>query len=94
MQNPFIGQRVLIRTYSAGVHIGTLITADGMDAHLKDALRLWQWTNGGLSLSAIATNGVKKGRLNRTSEIVLTNCIEFIPTTPKAEVSFEQFIEN
>ena len=26
MENPLIGQRVLIRTYSAGVHIGTLVT--------------------------------------------------------------------
>lgn len=94
MHNPLIGRRVLVRTYSAGVHIGTLVSADGMDAHLKDALRLWRWRGGGLSLSAVATNGIEGGRLNRTPEIVLTNCIEFIPTTKDAEASFERFIED
>lgn len=94
MKNPLIGQRVLVRTYSAGVHIGTLASADGMDCHLTDALRLWQWRGGGLSLSAVATNGIKGGRLNRTPQVVLTNCIEFIPTTPEAEASYERHIED
>lgn len=94
MENPLIGRRVLVRTYSAGVHIGTLISADGMEAHLKDALRLWRWEDGGLSLSAVATNGIKGGRLNRTPEVVLTTAIEFIPTTEEAEVSFVRFIED
>jgi len=94
MENPFIGKRVLIRTYSAGVHIGTLVTADGMEAHIKDALRLWKWEGGGLSLSAVATNGIKGGRFNRAAEVMLTNCIEFIPTTAEAEASFGKFIED
>ena len=93
-KNPFIGRRVLVRTYSAGVHIGTLVTADEMTAHLKEALRLWKWTGGGLSLSAVATNGIKGGRLNRTPEIYLTNAIEIIPTSDAAEASFVKFIED
>lgn len=94
MFNRLIGQRVLVRTYSAGVHIGTLVSADGMECHLTDALRLWQWKDGGLSLSAVATKGIKGGRLNRTPQVVLTNCIEFIPTTAAAEESFVKFIED
>jgi len=94
MENPLIGQRVLIRTYSAGVHIGTLVSADGMEAHLTDALRLWRWENGGLSLSAVATNCIKGGRLNRTPQVFLTNCIEFIPTTAAAEKTYVKFIED
>lgn len=94
MENPFIGRRVLVRTYSAGVHIGTLVSADGMECQLRDAFRLWQWKGGGLSLSAVAVNGIKDGRLNRTPEIALTNCIEFIPTSVDAEASFERFIED
>ena len=94
MENPFIGRRVLVRTYSAGVHIGTLVAAEGMEAHLKDALRLWQWRGGGLSLSAVATNGIKRGRLNRTPEVLLTNVIEIIPTTPEAEESYVKHIED
>ncbi len=94
MENPFIGKRVLVRTYSAGVHIGTLISADGMECHLSDALRLWQWGDRALSLSAVATSGIQSGRLNRAAEIMLTNCIEFIPLTAKAEASFEKHIED
>ncbi len=94
MENPLIGRRVLIRTYSAGVHIGTLVSAEGMEAHLRDGLRLWQWKGGGLFLSAVAENGIKNGRLNRTSEVFLTNCIEFIPISDKAEASFGRFIAD
>jgi hypothetical protein len=92
--NPFIGKRVLIRTYSAGVHIGTLVSVNGMEAHLKDALRLWKWEGGGLSLSAVATNGIKGGRLNKTPEVFLTNVIEIIPTSSAAEETFIKYIED
>lgn len=95
--HPLIGKRVLVRTYSAGVHIGTLVSVNpdnAQECHLKDALRLWKWTDGGLSLSAVAHNGIKGGRLNRTDEVVLTNAIEYIPTTEQAESTYVQFIED
>jgi hypothetical protein len=94
ISNPFIGKRVVVRTYSAGVHIGTLVKSEGMECHLKDGLRLWEWTGGGLSLSAIAKNGIKGGRLNRTSEVYLTQAIEYIPIGIDAEKTFENFIED
>lgn len=96
-QHPLLGKRVLVRTYSAGVHIGTLASVNpdnAMECHLKDALRLWKWENGGLSLSAIAHNGIKGGRLNRTDEVTLTNAIEYIPVTPEAEATYVKFIED
>jgi hypothetical protein len=89
-----LGKRCLIRTYSAGVHIGDVVWAEGMEVRLENALRLWKWEGGGLSLSAVANNGIVKGRLNRTGEVFLTNAIEFIPTTKKAEASFVKFIED
>ena len=95
--HPLIGKRVLVRTYSAGVHIGTLVSVNpdnAMECHLKDALRLWKWENGGLSLSAVAHNGIKGGRLNRTDEVTLTNAIEYIPVTPEAEATYVKFIED
>lgn len=95
--HPLIGKRVLVRTYSAGVHIGTLVFVNpynSMECELHDALRLWKWTGGGLSLSAVANNGIKGGRLNRTGTVILTNAIEYIPTTPKAEKTYENFIED
>lgn len=92
----FIGKRCIVRTYSAGVHIGEVMSMsdDGMSCVLKNALRLWKWEGGGLSLSAVANNGIKKGRLNRTGEVGLTNCIEYIPTTSAAEATFEAWIED
>lgn len=92
--HPMIGRRCLIRTYSAGVHIGDVVAINGMEIHLKNALRLWKWEGGGLSLSVVATNGIKGGRLNRTPEVYLTNCIEIIPTTTEAEATYGKYIEN
>ncbi len=89
-----LGKRCVIRTYSAGVHIGTVSQVSGMEVLLKDSLRLWKWEGGGLSLSAVANNGIKGGRLNRTGEVYLTNVIEFIPTTPEAEKTYVKFIED
>jgi len=92
--HPMLNRRCLIRTYSAGVHIGDVVYAKDMEVKLENALRLWKWENGGLSLSAIANNGVVKARLNKTGEVFLTNVIEIIPTSEKAEESFVKFIED
>lgn len=92
--HPMLGKRCLVRTYSAGVHIGDVEYVDGMEVKLKNALRLWKWEGGGLSLSAVANNGVKSGRLNITGEVYLTNAIEFIPTTEEAEKTYVKFVED
>jgi hypothetical protein len=91
--HPMIGKRCVVRTYSAGVHIGTVVQAEGREVLLRGALRLWKWEGGGLSLSAVANEGIRGGRLNRTGEIFLTEVIEFIPTTQAAEASYVKFIE-
>lgn len=96
-EHPMLGQRCVIRTYSAGVHIGDVVYVNpnnSMEVKLENALRLWKWEGGGLSLSAVANNGIKGGRLNRTGEVYLTNVIEFIPTTEEAEKTYVQFIED
>ncbi|MEE9510341.1 MAG: hypothetical protein V3V81_07595 [Candidatus Bathyarchaeia archaeon] len=95
--HPMLNKSCLIRTYSAGVHIGkvTYINPDNsMEVKLEDSLRLWKWESGGLSLSAIATNGIKGGRLNKTGEVYLTNAIEYIPTTEQARDTYDKFIED
>lgn len=92
--HPMVGRRCLIRTYSAGVHIGDVVSVtDGTEVLLKNALRLWKWEGGGLSLSVVASAGIKGGRLNKTGEVLLTNAIEFIPTTAEAEATYAKFIE-
>lgn len=92
--HPMLGRRCLIRTYSAGVHIGDVVYVKDMEVKLENALRLWKWEGGGLSLSAVANNGIKGGRLNKTGEVYLTNAIEFIPTTKEAEKTYVKFIED
>lgn len=92
--HPMLGRRCLVRTYSAGVHIGDVVQVNEMEVYLKNALRLWKWEGGGLSLSAVANNGVKGGRLNKTGEVYLTNVIELIPTTKQAEETYVKFIED
>lgn len=92
--HPMLGRRCVVRTYSAGVHIGDVVFVEGMECKLENALRLWKWEGGGLSLSAVANNGIKRGRLNYTGEVYLTNCIEFIPTTKEAEETYVKFIED
>lgn len=96
-KHPLLGRRVLVRTFSAGVHIGTLESVNpenAMECHLTNALRLWKWEGGGLSLSAVAHNGIKGGRLNRTDEVTLTNAIEYIPVTEEAEKTYVCYIED
>lgn len=93
-KHPMLGRRCVIRTYSAGVHIGDVVYVNEMEVKLDNALRLWSWENGGLSLSAVANNGIKGGRLNETGEVYLTNVIELIPTTKKAEETYVKFIED
>jgi hypothetical protein len=92
--HPMLGRRCLIRTYSAGVHIGDIESINGMECKLVNAIRLWKWEGGGLSLSAVANNGIVNGRLNKTGEVYLTNVIEIIPTTTQAEKTFVKFIED
>ena len=93
-KHPMLGRRCLIRTYSAGVHIGDVVYVEGMEVRLENALRLWKWEGGGLSVSAVANNGIRKGRLNKTGEVYLTNVIEIIPTTTEAEDSYAKFVED
>jgi hypothetical protein len=92
--HPMLGRRCLVRTQTAGVHIGDVVSINGMECKLENALRLWKWEGGGLSLSAVANNGIVQGRLNKTGEVYLTNAIEFIPTTKEAEKTFAKFVED
>ncbi len=75
-----IGKRVLVRTRSAGVHFGELVSKNGMEVHLKNGYRLWSW-NGALSLSSVATKGVTLGSSKidgPVEEINLPESIEII----------------
>lgn len=77
----------IIRTFSAGVHIGFVqektITVAGIHVVLRDSKRIWSWS-GANSLSQLALNGSTKRNDCRISVPVSYNemiAIEVIPVT-------------
>lgn len=87
-----IGKFVIIRTYSAGVHVGTLKSHDGKAATLADARRIWRW-RGANTLNELAQNGAAQDwtRISEpVPEIALTEAIEVIPCTDKARENLSQ----
>ncbi|NBW22803.1 MAG: hypothetical protein EBR82_84145, partial [Caulobacteraceae bacterium] len=84
-----LGPEVIIRTYSAGVHIGTIISREGREVKLANARRLWSWA-GAFTLNAVATKGVDR-KLSRISipveEITILEVIEIIPVSSGIDLS-------
>ena len=88
--HPFVGKYVIARCYSAGVHAGEVVSADGENVILKNSRRLWSWkANEGVALSGVAQTGLKNGCkvdvLN--PEIALTGVCELIPCSNTATES-------
>jgi len=50
---------MLVRTYSAGVFAGELVSRKGQEVVLKDARRIWYWA-GAATLSELAMRGTSK----------------------------------
>ena len=87
-----LGKKVIIRTYSAGVHYGTLYSREGKEAVLTDSIRIWYWS-GANSLSQLAVDGTKEPVNCKFTisvpEILVTEVIEIIPCSEKAIASIE-----
>ena len=81
----FEGKDVIIRTHSAGVHFGTLVSRDGKEVVLYNARRIWYW-HGAFTLSAVAEKGISKSSKLSISipHILLTEAIEIIPCSEAA----------
>ena len=81
-----VGKYVVVRTYSAGVHVGVLKTRNGQEVVLTDAKRIWSWS-GANTLHEIAANGVAKSSKvsDAVDSILLTQAIEIIPTAKDGE---------
>lgn len=60
IDNYWIGKKVIIRTYSAGVFFGEVFMKSNDEVIIKDARRLYYWKtkDNGISLSEIANNGL------------------------------------
>ena len=87
---------VIIRTYSAGVHSGELVSQNGKEVELKNTRRLWSWA-GACSLSQLALDGTKEPEgckfTVELNSIILTEAIEIIPCTEKAQLSIKEVDE-
>ena len=84
------GPPVLVRTLSAGVHFGYLVSRDGKEVRLEGSRRIWRWF-GAWTLSEIATAGLdaKKSKVGAPVTLTLTGAIEIIDCTPAAVASIE-----
>lgn len=90
------GDYVVVRTYSAGVHAGYLKSRDGKEVVLTNVRRLWYW-DGAASLSQLAGTGITKPDDCKfpapIAEIILTEAVEIIPCTEKAQEIIESVKE-
>ena len=84
------GAYVIVRTCSAGVFAGTLVSREGKEVVLKNARRLWYWS-GAASLSQMAVDGTSKPDQCKfpveVPSVTLTEAIEILPVTKEAQKS-------
>jgi hypothetical protein len=87
-----IGKKVIIRTFSAGVHYGELVEKDGKEVILGNARRLWYWktANKGISLSEVANEGLAKdSKVCAPVDAIWLEAVEIIPCTKEAIKNIE-----
>jgi hypothetical protein len=93
MKMPLIaaGDYVLVRTFSAGVHVGVFMSRRGKEVWLTSARRVWSWA-GANSCSELANNGLDVTQSKVCEPVkaqLVTEAIEVIACTPKAKKCFE-----
>ena len=81
---------VVVRTYSAGVHVGVLQSRKGKEVVLTSARRIWRW-QGAYTLHEIALHGIGQGSKVSApvATITLTEAIEVITATGDARKNLE-----
>lgn len=89
-------QYVIVRTYSAGVFAGYLVSRKGKEVELATARRIWYW-DGAASLSQLANEGTNKPENCKfpapVVKVVLTEAIEVIDCTAAAVKSIQEVPE-
>ena len=75
-----------MRTYSSGVHVGTVKSRSGRETVITNAKRIWYW-NCANTLHEIASKGIASTSKvsDPVDEILLTEATEFIPCTAAAK---------
>lgn len=86
----------IVRTYSAGVFAGYVQSREGKEAVLRKVRRIWYW-DGACSLSQLAKDGTAAPENCKfaveADEILVTEAIEIIPCTEKAQKSIQEVPE-
>ena len=86
----FIGQTVIIRTYSAGVWCGKLTAKEGNEVILEGARRMWRWwCKRSISISGVVAYGIKQdqSKIAPPVEKVWLEAIEISPISGEAAKS-------
>ena len=82
----------IVRTYSAGVFAGEVVSRKGQEVVMKNARRLWYWA-GAASLSQLAVNGTSKPQACKfpiaVPRVELLQAIEILDVTEEARKSIE-----
>ena len=85
-------KRYMVRTYSAGVFFGDIVSRKGKEVEMRNARRIWYWS-GAASLSQLATEGTSDPVNCKfpccVAEIVLTDAVEIITCTDAACTSID-----
>lgn len=86
-----VGQKCIIRTYSAGVWFGKIDQKSGNEVIVSNARRLWYWkAKKSISLSAVAKYGISsESKISPLVDKVWLQAIELITTTKESSDSIE-----
>jgi len=82
----------VVRTYSAGVHIGYVKELKNTKCILIKSKRLWGWS-GANELNQVAMDGVdvENSKIStEVPEVTLTQAIEIIPCSEKSMICFQE----
>ena len=89
MYKEFIGKKVLVRSYDAGVYFGTLIAVESETCKVADVRNIWSW-EGASCLSQVANDGIAEGRVSPVvGSMILNRVCQIIPLTDKAISNLE-----
>ena len=85
----YIGKKVLVRSYGAGVYFGTLEKLEGETAKLRNVRNIWHWT-GASCISQIANQGITGDKVGPVVEsMVLNRVCQVMPLTETAIENLE-----
>lgn len=85
----FIGKKVLVRSYDAGVYFGTLEEMEGETVKMSNVRNIWHWI-GASCLSQIANDGIAGDRVSPVvSSMVVNRVCQILPLSDKAIANLE-----